>query len=92
MLRIPGVRSDDVCSTAALRVVMLSWFDLLLLCTSHTHIHDDYWRKGESLRRGYRCTAAALSAAVLAYTPFVDARLSGCLQKINYASLLNRLV
>ena len=43
-----------------LDVLLLSWLDLLLLCTSHNHIHCDYWHKGESLERGCRCTAAAV--------------------------------
>ena len=30
-----------MCSTAALDVLMLSWFDLLLWFTSHTHMHRD---------------------------------------------------
>ena len=59
MLHIPGMRSDDVCLTVALDVLMVPWFDHLLLCISHTHIHCDYWHKGEGLGRGCRCTAAA---------------------------------
>ena len=42
-----------MCSTVELDVLMLSWFDLLLLCTGHTHIHRDYWHKDEILERGY---------------------------------------
>ena len=57
---MPGMRSDDVCSTVELDVLMLSWFNLLLLSTSHTHIHRDYWHQGESLERVCRCTAAAV--------------------------------
>ena len=44
MLRVPGLRSDDVRLTAALDVFILWWLDLLLLCTSHTYIHEDCWR------------------------------------------------
>ena len=51
MLRIPGMRSDVVCSTVMLDLLMLSWFDFLLLYTSHTRINRDYWHKGESLWR-----------------------------------------
>ena len=50
--------------------VMLSWFDLLLVCTNHTHIHRDYWRKGKSLKHGSHGTAAAVP---LVYTHFVTA-------------------
>ena len=75
-LRVRGIRFDDVCSTVALDVFISSWLDLLLLCTSHTHIHRDY-HKSESLGRSCRCAAAA----VLLYTAFVAAKLSGCLQK-----------
>ena len=63
---VPGMRSDDVCWMAALDALMLSWFDLVLLCTSHTHC--SYWHSGESWEHGCRRTAAA----------FVAARLSGC--------------
>ena len=59
VLRIPGVRSDDVCLIAGLEVKMLSWFDLLLLCTNHMHIHRD-WHEGESLEHRCRCTTAAV--------------------------------
>ena len=83
MLRTPGMTSDDVCWTAALDVLMLPCFDHLLLYTRHTHIHRDYWHKGESLEHGCSCIAAA----VLLYTGFVDARLSGCFcRKKNTAS------
>ena len=54
MLRISGMRFDDArLTTAALYIrvnvlimyqVVLSCFDLLLLCTSHTHIRRDCWR------------------------------------------------
>ena len=54
------MRSDHVCSTVALDVLMLSWFGLGLLCTSHAHMHRDYWHKIESLERSCRCTAAAV--------------------------------
>ena len=57
---------DYYCCIGRVNVEMLSWFDLLLLCTSHTHIHRDYWHKGESLEHGCRCIAAA----VLLYTDF----------------------
>ena len=78
MLRILGVRSDDVCLTAvASGVLMLSWFDILLLCTSHTHIHRDYWHKGESLEHGCRC----IGTANLLRIDLVAARLSGCFCK-----------
>ena len=59
MLRIPAMKSDEVCSTFTLGVLTLTCFDLLLR-TSHTHIHRDHWHKGESLDRGYRCTATAV--------------------------------
>ena len=48
-----------MCLTVALDVLMLSRFDLLLLRTSHTHIHREYWHKGESLERDCRCAASA---------------------------------
>ena len=60
-LRIPGMKSDDVCLIGALDVSMLSWFDFLLF-TYHTHIHRDYWRKGKSLKTRlplYCCWCAA---------------------------------
>ena len=68
------MKSDDVCSAVALGVLMSWLLLLLLLCTSHTHIHRDYWHTGERLERGCRCTAAA----GLLYTAFVAARLSVC--------------
>ena len=60
ILRIPRMRLDDACLTVALDVLILSWFDLLLLCTRHTHIHHDYWHKGEILDCGGRRTAATV--------------------------------
>ena len=59
--------SDDVRLFVALNVIMLSWFDLLL-CTDRRHIHRDYWHKGNDLKQGCRCTAAACAAAVLFVT------------------------
>ena len=50
-----------MCSTTvALDLLMFSWFDLVLLCTSHKRMYLDYWHEGESLERGCRCTAAAV--------------------------------
>ena len=54
---MPGMSSDDACLTVALDVLILSWFDLLLPCASHTHIHRDYWR-------AFRCESAREKAAV----------------------------
>ena len=74
MLRIPGVGSDDVCVAVTLRVITLSGFDILLLCTSHTHVHRGYRRKGERFWHGCRCVAAAVPLC----TDFVAARVNGC--------------
>ena len=67
-----------MCSAVALDVCMLSWLDLLLLCTSHTHIHRDFFlaQKRELGARLplYRCCCTAV---VLLYTAFVAAGLSG---------------
>ena len=62
MRRVPYEvrRSVFDCCVGRVNHIMLSWFDLLLLFTSHTPIHGDYWHKGESLERGCRCTAAAI--------------------------------
>ena len=62
MLRVPGMRFDDVCMTGGLGVFTLSWFDLLLLRTSNTHITNrGYdWHKGGSLEHRCRCTAVAV--------------------------------
>ena len=57
---VPGMRSNNVYSTVAPNALVLSWLDLLLPCTSHTHIHRDYWHKSESSKRGCRCIAAAV--------------------------------
>ena len=78
---VPGMRSGDMCLTVALDVLMLSWSDLLLLCTSHMHINRDLWHNGESLERGCRCTTPAV--LLLLYTVFVAARLNGCFCKKN---------
>ena len=70
MLRLHGMRSDDVSVVVALDVKTLSWFDLLL-CANYPNIRRDCWNKGESLKHGCRCTAAA--AVVLLCTEFVTA-------------------
>ena len=44
---VRGMRSDDVCPTVALGVVMYSFFDPLLLCASHGRLHRrDNWHEG----------------------------------------------
>ena len=74
MFGMPGMRSDEVRLTVASGVKMS--FDLLLLCTNHTH-RD--WHDGESLQHGCHCTAAAaLLLYCCVHTDVVAARLSGC--------------
>ena len=89
MLRIPGMRSDDVYWTVALD-------DLVLLCTSHTHIHRDYWHKGETLEHGCRCTAAAVllldCCISVTSTDFVAAGLNGYFCKTKSTALLDRFL
>ena len=50
---------------------MLSWFDLLLLSTNHSHVQHGYWRRGKSLKHDWSCTAAA--SLLLPYTDVVIA-------------------
>ena len=85
MLRMPGMKSDHVCLTAALVVLILSWFDLLLLCTNHTHVCN--------MTAGIKARAWSMAAVVtlllllrcccilLSHTDFVAARLSGFFAK-----------
>lgn len=51
--------SNDVCLTVALDVLLMCC-DLLLMCTSYTHMHGDYWRKAERLAHSCECIAGAV--------------------------------
>ena len=85
-LRIPGMRSDDVCSTVALDVLVLTWFDPLLLCNSHTHVTPRLLAQRREVGARlplYRCYCTAVH--------FLAARLSDCFCK-KKTLLLDRFV
>ena len=66
MLRVPGsMRGDYVCLTInALFVLIMSWFDLLLLCTSHTHTRTP-WLLAQRREPGARLPVVSLADVLL---------------------------
>ena len=78
----------DVClTTVAVNVLMLSWFDPLLLCISHTCVRRDFRPRSKSLEHGCRCIAAV----VLLYTDINAVRLSDCFATINNSTALQKI-
>ena len=70
MLRIPGMRYDDVCSIVLLDMNLLSWFNSML-CANQTHTPGlPAQSQGLETRLAlYCCCLAAVAALVTARTP-----------------------
>ena len=79
----------DYCCIGRLNVVTCRG-SISCTCSPATHIHPDYWHKGESLEHGCRCRCIA--AALLLYTDFVAARLSSRFCEKNNTACVDRLV